>query len=468
VPPNVVIDRHLKNQQNYKGGTEKVKENISQKATKSKGQIVEVREQFTGSNLTRFGGAGLIRRFFRRHNVEQILDRNIRIEGRRRGKYSVSKLLVSCLYGMLLGYSRPYQMKTLRADKVFQKIVGFCSFPVQSTISRFLSSVRVSVAHQIGALNFDLIMKLRKRYKGYREITLDLDSHVIPVYGDQQRAATGYNPKKRGRKSYHPLVCFVGETRDYIGGMLRSGKHHSSYGCVEFIKGVVRKLPSHIKRIRLRADSGFFNTELIKYLVKESIEFAIVVPMQPWVQRKIQHMTSWTSIGWGIGVGQCDYIVNSNTTLRMVVVRQRVRANRGPRKQLRLLNIDEVKYDYQVIVTNSGKSPEGVWHFYNQRACCENFIKEGIYSLGLDKVVSHRYAGNCTWFELLMLGYNLMNTFKEEVLNHNRAKAMICTIRERLFLIPGKLVHTARRWVLKLEATWAYREEYEQALARVG
>jgi len=67
-----------------------------------------------------------------------------------------------------------------------------------------------------------------------------------------------------------------------------------------------------------------------------------------------------------------------------------------------------------------------------------------------------------------MLGYNLMNTFKEEVLNHNRAKAMICTIRERLFLIPGKLVHTARRWVLKLEATWAYREEYEQALARVG
>jgi len=430
--------------------------------------MVRVEEQFTGRNLTGFGGSGLIRRFFRRHRIEQMLDKKIKVEDRRTRKYSLSALLVGCLYGMFLGYSRPYHMKILRADKVFQKIVGLCGFPVQSTISRFLSSVRISVANQISALNFDFIMKLRKQYKGYREITLDLDSHVIPVYGGQQRAAMGYNPKKKGRKSYHPLLCFVGETRDYIGGVLRSGKHHSSYKCVEFVRGLVKTLPSHIKKIRLRADSGFFSIKLIKYLVKKGIEFAIVVPMQPWVQRKISHMTEWNSIGWGLGVAECDYIVNRATTLRMVVVRQRVRANAGPRKQLKLLNTGEVKYDYQVIVTNSGKSPERVWRFYNQRACCENFIKEGIYSLGLDKVVSHSYAGNCTWFELLMLGYNLMNLFKEQVLNQSKTKAMVGTIRNRLFLIPGKLVHSARQWVLKLEATWPYRDEYEEALARVG
>jgi len=445
-----------------------VKQRISQKDAKSKGQMVRVEEQFTGRNLTGCGGSGLIRRFFRRHRIEQMLDKKIKVEDRRTRKYSLSALLVGCLYGMFLGYSRPYHMKILRADKVFQKIVGLCGFPVQSTISRFLSSVRISVANQISALNFDFIMKLRKQYKGYREITLDLDSHVIPVYGGQQRAAMGYNPKKKGRKSYHPLLCFVGETRDYIGGVLRSGKHHSSYKCVEFVRGLVKTLPSHIKKIRLRADSGFFSIELIKYLVKKGIEFAIVVPMQPWVQRKISHMTEWNSIGWGLGVAECDYIVNRATTLRMVVVRQRVRANAGPRKQLKLLNTGEVKYDYQVIVTNSGKSPERVWRFYNQRACCENFIKEGIYSLGLDKVVSHSYAGNCTRFELPMLGYNLMNLFKEQVLNQSKTKAMVGTIRERLFLIPGKLVHSARQWVLKLEATWPYRDEYEEALARVG
>lgn len=445
-----------------------MKQRISQKPAKSKGQIAQVREEFSGRNLTCFGGSGLIRRFFKRHRIKQMLDDNVKIEGRRKSKYSVGTVLVACLYGMFLGYSRPYQMRILGVDKVFQKIVGLCGFPVQSTISRFLKSVRVSVSRQISTLNFDLTMKLRKQYKGLTEITLDLDSHVIPVYGNQQRAALGYNPKKKGRKSYHPLLCFVGETRDYIGGMLRSGKHHSSYKGVEFVKGLLRKLPSHIKKIRVRADSGFFNHDLISYLVKKCIEFAIVVPMQTWVQRKILYITEWKSIGWGLGVGECSYIVDRSTTLRMVVVRQKVRVNAKPRKQLRLLNIEEVRYDYQVIVTNSRKAPEEVWRFYNQRACCENFIKEGIYSLGLDKVVSHSYAGNCTWFELLMLGYNLMNLFKEQVLDQKRTKAMVSTIRDRLFLIPGKLVHTARKWVLKLEATWAYREEYEQALARLS
>jgi len=179
-------------------------------------------------------------------------------------------------------------------------------------------------------------------------------------------------------------------------------------------------------------------------------------------------MGLWQSIGRGIAVGECSYIVNRVTTLRMVVVRQKVRANARPRKQLRLLNTEEVKYDYQVIVTNSGKAPEQVWRFYNQRACCENFIKEGIYSLGLDKVVSHSYAGNCTWFELLMLGYNLMNLFKEQVLNQSKTKSMVATIRDRFFMIPGKLVHSARQWVLKLEATWPYRDEYEEAIARLS
>jgi hypothetical protein len=67
-----------------------------------------------------------------------------------------------------------------------------------------------------------------------------------------------------------------------------------------------------------------------------------------------------------------------------------------------------------------------------------------------------------------MLGYNLMNFFKEEVLKQKKTKNMIQTIRDRLFLIPGRLIYTSRQWILKLERTWAYREQYEQALARLG
>jgi hypothetical protein len=466
MPPYIVIEGYTKTFKNHIGGTKKVKENIAQKTDIYNRQI-KVKEAFTGRNLTRFGGSGLIRRFFKRHRIKEKLEDRVTVEGRRKSKYTISDMLLSCLYGMWLGYPRPGHMEVLSADRVFQKVAGLFGSPVQSTISRFLSSLRVSVSRQIASLNFDLVMKFRGGFREWKTITLDLDSHVTPVYGNQQRASVGYNPKKRGRKSYHPLFCFLGETRDYLGGLVRSGKHHTSYHAVSFLGGLIKVLPLHIATIRVRADSGFLSRDMIAFLIKKRITFYIVVPMQPWVQRKIRHMGDWKSIGSGVEAGQCEYVFTKDITLRMVVVRQRVRTGNSPRKQLTLLNTGDLSYDYQVILTNSGTEAEQVWRCYNQRACCENFIKEGIYGFGLDKVVSHAYGGNCAWFELLMLAYNLMNVFKEEVLNQGKVKQTIQTIRDRLFLIPGRLVASSRQWVLKLETTWAYKREYMEALARI-
>jgi hypothetical protein len=444
-----------------------VKTNIPPQNNKGKQFNGIIKEEFSGRNLTRFGGSGLIRRFFKRHRIKEEIENRVEVQGRRRSKYSVGDMLTSCLYAMFLGYPRPGQMEVLSTDKVFQVLVGVVSFPVQSTISRFLSSLKVIVARQIAEFNFGLLMKFRGGFKAFISITLDLDSHVTPVYGTQQRAGLGYNPKKKGRKSYHPLLCFLGETRDYIGGFFRSGKHHTSYNAVKFLKGMIKKLPSHIEHIKLRADGGFFSRDMIKYLIKEKIEFYMAVPIQPWVQKKIRHTRNWTDIGGGAETGECEYVLTKEISLRLVFIRQKIKGNNSPKKQLKLLNIDEVKYDYQVIVTSSDKEAADVWRYYNQRACCENFIKEGIYGFGLDKVVSHSYAGNYVWFELLMLAYNLMNFFKEEVLNQKNVKPMAQTIRDTVFLIPGRLVSTSRQWVLKLERTWAYRTEYEEALARL-
>jgi hypothetical protein len=358
-------------------------------------------------------------------------------------------------------------MGVLVTDSVFLKIAGFLYFPVQSTLSRFLSGLKVAVAQQIGLLNFSLLMQFRKGFQTLRELTLDLDSHVTSVFGRQQRAAVGYNPKKKGRKSYHTLLCFIGETRDYLAGLFRSGNHHTSYQAVPFLKKILGKLPGHLKKIRLRADSGFFSLEFLKFLVKEEVEFYVVVPLQPWVQKKIQMLRNWQEIGRGIDVGEIPYVLTEGITLRMVVIRKTVKGDEAPRKQLRLLGGEWATYDYQVIVTNGPLVAEEVWQFYNQRACCENFIKEGIYGLGLDKVISHSYGGNYTYFELLMLGYNLMNFFKEEVLNRKKVKPMMQTVRQMIFLVPGRLIRTGREWILKLEQSWYYREEFEKALSRV-
>ena len=62
----------------------------------------------------------------------------------------------------------------------------------------------------------DLVFKMRM-------ITTDLDSTVTPVYGNQEGADKGYNPKKRGLKSYYPLVTFVYEKGFLLNRILRRG-----------------------------------------------------------------------------------------------------------------------------------------------------------------------------------------------------------------------------------------------------
>ncbi len=445
-----------------------MKKNIPQNGQVDNYKKIEtVKEEFTGKNLTSFGGAGLIRKFFQRHHLKKKIEQQVQIAGRRRSKFSVGTMLTGLLYGIFLGYARPGQMGVLVTDRVFLKIAGFLYFPVQSTISRFLSGLKVVVAQEIGLLNFKLLMQFRKGFQTLRELTLDLDLHVTPVYGRQQRAAVGYNPKKKGRKCYQTMLCRIGETRDYLGGLFRSGNHHSSYQAIPFLKKMLERLPAHLEKIRLRADSGFFNREFLQFLVKRAIEFYVVVPLQPWVQRKIYLLKDWRPVSRGIEVGEMPFALTEEITLRMVVIRKVVKEDEAPRKQLRLLGGEWASHDYQVIVTDGPLPGEEVWHFYNQRACCENFIKEGIYGLGLDKVISHSYGGNYTYFELLMLGYNLMNFFKEEVLNRKKVKPMMQTVRQMFFLVPGRLIRTGREWVLKLEQSWYYRKEFEKALCRV-
>jgi hypothetical protein len=40
-------------------------------------------------------------------------------------------------------------------------------------------------------------------------LTIDIDSTVITRYGNQEGAKKGYNPKKMGRNSHHPLIAFI-------------------------------------------------------------------------------------------------------------------------------------------------------------------------------------------------------------------------------------------------------------------
>jgi len=185
----------------------------------------DIRVEFTGKNLTKFGGIQLVRKFFRHLKVKEELESAVPIV-KRESKFSAGGMLVSLVYTVILDLMRQSDTTMLRLDKVFQKIAGLDDYPTQSTISRFLKGFRIETAKGIIKVNQKILKSARRNFEGWRKITLDLDSHVRTAYGHQQRVSVGYNPEKPGRSSFHPLFCFIGETGDLRHGLFRTRTAH--------------------------------------------------------------------------------------------------------------------------------------------------------------------------------------------------------------------------------------------------
>jgi hypothetical protein len=321
------------------------------------------------------------------------------------------------------------------------------------------------MARKIGEVNVSLMMKARDDLEGYEGITLDFDSYVRTVYGNQQRAKVGYNPKKRGRKSFHPLFCFIGETRDFLWGRFRPGNRYSGQGAKGFLRECLKMLPQGVKNIQARGDSSFFDGEFLGEMEGKGIKYAIAAKLYTSIQYLLGGL-DYRDIGDGIAVGEFCYQGSWEKERRMIVIREEIREGRERKKEPKLFELQG--YSYQVIATNIEEwEPEEVWRFYNGRANVENMIKEGIMGYGLDVTVCHYYGANVAHFFLIMLAYNLMNWFKEGVLGQRKVKRMAKWIRGHFFFIAAKLVRRGRRWILNLPRSWPWQREYRQAERRL-
>ena len=135
-------------------------------------------------------------------------------------------------------------------------------------------------------------------------ITLDVDSTEKSVYGNQQGATKGFNPHKKGAKSYHPLLAFFSERKVVVNSWFRSGNAYTSNGIVEFIKQT-KLLFSDNVRIFFRADSGFFNGCLFDLL--ESYNWTYLVKVKLKNLSQILRVQNWQPVLYNSDISICEF-----------------------------------------------------------------------------------------------------------------------------------------------------------------
>src|SRR5882724_6122295 len=156
--------------------------------------------------LTHFGGVHLFHEFLRVLHFREFLARQIRYPRRNRD-YSLSQMLLALIYPVILGLDRIETASLLRSNGTFQYLTGLPSFPDPQTLRRFLLHAPDPFWQQMHRVNDRLLQTFIHLPDHRSRLIFDLDSSVVTVFGRQENAEVGYNPRYRGKRSYNPLLC---------------------------------------------------------------------------------------------------------------------------------------------------------------------------------------------------------------------------------------------------------------------
>lgn len=418
---------------------------------------------FGGKALTHFGGVFLLHRFFKRLRLRNLLHQHLRFP-QRNTRYSIPEMFLSLMYPMMLGLGRIETTHLLKHNGVFQYLTGLSAYPNPTALRRFLFRLPPKVLRQLRRLHDWLLLQMTLRGRCRTSFLFDLDSTVLTLYGRQEGAKRGYNPKKKGRPSYHPLVCFEAHTKDFWHGDLRPGDASTGHGALELFKTCVAKLPPSARHLRLRADAGFYNHVTVEYCEGNHIGYAIVAKMTRPLQNSIPYRR-FREFAPGLAVAEFRYQPLHWKTLHRFIAIRKPLPEEPSSAQLSFFTVK--RYSYQVVVTNLRLRPENVWRFYNGRAGVERIIRELKEDYPLAKIPTKDFQANQMYFHLLMFTYNLMNWFKRVCLPRRFHGYTLKTLREKFLTIPAELVRTGRKSILKLPTNFLYRDVFDYTIKRI-
>lgn len=405
--------------------------------------MVNLPVEYSDKPVTPFGGMSLLKRFIDKIGVDDFLDAlPLPQPGSNRG-YAPSDIVKSFWLGIWTGASRYIHCDWVRYDNVLQEIFGFKQMPSQSTYSRFFGKF----SDKSNTALFPQMQNWLLEKIDIGSVTIDFDSTVITRYGEQEGGSKGYNPNKRGRNSHHPLMAFISQTRMVANAWLRPGDTAASSNCINFMEETFEHCLQSKKVGLVRADSGFYTENVLKYLESEKLNYIIAVRMYPSIKSEIYSRKEWISLAKGIDLNEMTFSHLNGRPRRYIIIRKKLEDR--PKSSGKLLFEDLPGYRYSCYVTNMDLPLDQIWNMYNTRADCENRIKELKQDFGLENFCLKDFWATEASFRFIMVAYNIISLFRHFALQSHK-KSTMNTLRVHCFALGAWTVKHTNRKVLKL------------------
>jgi len=394
--------------------------------------------------LTHYGGIYLFHEFAQVLQLRQFASWYLSYP-RRNQDYSLPQMLLALIYPIILGLDRLETASFLRDNGTFQYLTGLPRYPDPQSLRRFLLQAPPEFREQLHRFNNRLLQQFIHWPNHRSRLILDLDSTVVTVFGRQEGAEVGYNPRYRGKRSYDPLLCLEANSSFLWDTELRPGNAGTWAGSVELLATCFGSLPPVIRELRVRADAGFGYGPVLDILEARPAEYAVVARMTPSLKRALGGLR-YERVNPRWELAQFEHHPGDWRQGRRCVVARRPIEETDPEPTLFTLE----RYLYRAWFTNVPLTPAGVWHFYDGRAGMEPRIRELREDFAIKRVPTRAFAANALYLEVIRLAYNLVTAFQRSCLPEEWQHLTLSKLRHKLFWLPGQLTRPQHRPTLRL------------------
>lgn len=430
---------------------------MSRRYNKNRVKSNNIHVEFSDNNLTNYAGIVPISDFLmKKLGFAQRIKSGLSLQMGSNVTFQDYQIFSTIIYGYLCDYKRLAHFEELSKDRIIQKLIGLKKHLDENTLGNRLKKFSFKTANQFSEICRRLGNIVHRQYS-FSEDTIkivDLDSTVKGVYGNQEGAKKGFNPKKRGQKSYHPLMAFLTSTKECVHSWFRPGDTYTGNGVAEFMKECRERLPKGDFKYLFRADSGFFSDGFLSEAERLNSMYLVKVKLRNL--RELLVKQQWEKIPGLPNISYCEFYHQCNGWLK-------------GRKFVAIRTLKDVItegylfpqyiYEYQCFATNLEEAPIEIYHLYKDRAECENWIEAVKNQIGAGAtIVNHFWANDVLW-QLGVLAYNL-TIWMRYLCCRKSWRQEPNTFRNWFIRVAGRLIYHSRQYKVKLQKCYYYRKDW--------
>ena len=457
-------------------------------ATPARGPLLfEIDPEPIEESVTALGGLALLLQAIRSLDVGGRVRRHLHLKQRQRGfdeaMYVESFLVLQAVGGECLD-----DFDRLREDPGVSEMLGY-AVPSPEAARKFLyhfhdqekveqaqqqlklqSSCLVEESAALGGLaqvNEDIVGEVARRCPDQKTATVDLDATVIESWKREAQ------PTYEGGTGYQPMIALWAEMDLVLAEEFRDGNVPANREPQRVAERAFAALPATVTRRYFRGDSACYDDKLLRWLTdkkraeggREPIGFAISARLTEALRAEIAVVpeADWQPYQQDSEVvkecAELDFVPGSGREpLRYIALRFRAKQGR--------LFADATAVKHFAVVSNLWEwSAPRLLDWHREKAGSIEAVHEVLKNeLAGGVLPCGRFGANAAWFRLTVITHNVLTALKRLALPPELLRARPKRLRFLIFHTPGKLVHHARKTVLRLVRGWNRFTNWRPAL----